>query len=344
MQRLILTILALLAATLTLPACGPVTFTIDTGGANKRLTSSTVIDEPGAGATRVAIIDVTGMIYNASRRHLLGRGENPVSLLHEKLQAVRADHNVKAVILRINSPGGTVTASDAMYRQIVRFKADTATPVIALMMDVTASGGYYIACAADHCIAYPSTVTGSIGVVMQLISLKPLMTRWGIDAQAITSGPNKAAGSPLATLTDEQRAIFQSLVDDFYSRFTQVVRDARPNIPPDQFATVTDGRIFSGAQALDAGLIDQVGDLHDAFSLAKRKAGVERADLILYRRPAAYAGSPYATTSNTPANATPNAMPNATTQINLAQFNFANDAVYHIGGTPVGFYYLWSLD
>ncbi|MAG16513.1 MAG: hypothetical protein CMJ21_00430, partial [Phycisphaerae bacterium] len=206
MQRLILTILALLAATLTLPACGPVTFTIDTGGANKRLTSSTVIDEPGAGATRVAIIDVTGMIYNASRRHLLGRGENPVSLLHEKLQAVRADHNVKAVILRINSPGGTVTASDAMYRQIVRFKADTATPVIALMMDVTASGGYYIACAADHCIAYPSTVTGSIGVVMQLISLKPLMTRWGIDAQAITSGPNKAAGSPLATLTDEQRA------------------------------------------------------------------------------------------------------------------------------------------
>src|SRR5690606_11863515 len=189
---------------------------------------------------RVALIDVSGMIINASPRGLLYQGENPVSLLHEQLQEARCDSRVKSVVLRINSPGGTVTASDAMYRQIKRFREETGKPVVALMMDVAASGGYYVACASDEIVAYPTTITGSIGVILQTISVKPALDRIGIHAEALTTGPNKDAASPLSTLTDVHRAVLIAMVDDFFQRFVATVRENRPNIPQDQFATVTD--------------------------------------------------------------------------------------------------------
>lgn len=310
--------------------CAPLTFTVGVGPDKQALVETTVETESGHRGRKVAVIDVTGLLINADQPGLLQRGENPVALLHEKLRLARNDHRVKAVVLRLNTPGGGVTASDVMYQEVRRFKERSGKPVVALAMDVTASGGYYLACASDHVVAEPTSVVGSIGVIMQTISVKPALSRIGVEADAITSGPNKAAGSPLETMTPEQRAILQGLVDDFYGRFVEVVRTNRPGIDAGRFAEVTDGRVMSGQQAFDAGLVDEVGGLYDAFAKAKALAGVEHANLVLYHRPMRYVGSPYA--------AAPQGAP-AGTQINVAQLNIDGTA---LGATPVGFYYLWT--
>lgn len=329
--------LALLILTsLTLTACGPVTMTIGSSATDSQLAHTAVIQEPGAGQNKIAVIDISGMIINAASRGIFTRGENPVAVLYEKLQAAANDSSVKAVILRINSPGGTVTASDAMYREIMRFKKTTGKPVITMMMDIAASGGYYIACASDHIVAYPSTVTGSIGVIMQLVSMKNLMNTVGIDATAITSGPNKDIASPFKNLSPDQRQILQTMVNDFYATFKNIVKTARPNITLDQFATATDGRVFTGQQALKIGLVDQLGDLNDAFQTAKKKASLKKANLVIYHRKARNIRSPYQSGASTYPLA--HNTTSAGTQINFAQFNLTNT----FGQNTPFFMYLWQ--
>ena len=325
--------IAILLLSGSLSACGPLMFAVGVTPGDQRLRTTTVERCGRALADRVALIDVSGMIYNARRPALLRAGENPVGLLHEKLEMARRDGRVKAVILRLNTPGGTVTASDAMYRQVARFRERTGKPVVALMMDVAASGGYYLACASDRMVAYPTSITGSIGVLMQTISVKPALSSLGVQTDAITTGPNKDAGSPLSTLTPAQRRVLQALVDDFYARFIAVVRRARPEIDEARFAELTDGRVLSGEQAAQAGLVDAVGDLYDAVATARDLAGVGEADLVMYHRPLGYVGSPYASTGV----AEP-AAAGRMTQINLAQLNLDTSLV----DAPVGFYYLWT--
>lgn len=319
----------MVCAAATLGGCGPISFTLGSSPADRKIESSVVQDAGGFVSDRVAIIDVTGLITNSSSKGFLSESDNPVGLLHEKLEEARTDSRVKAIILRLNTPGGTVTASDAMYREVKRFREMSGKPVVAMMMDVTASGGYYLSCAADEIVAYPTTITGSIGVIMQTVSFKPVMDKIGISADAITSGPNKAAGSPLESLKPEQRALFQQIVDDFYGRFKGIVKDSRPKIPADQWAIVTDGRVFTGTEAAKLGLVDDVGDLYDAFAVAKKRAGIERANLVLYHREGDMHGSAYAEAPN---------IPTGTTQINLAQIN-----VQAMGETSSGaFWYLWQ--
>lgn len=313
--------------------CGPIQFTVGSGPARQELTHTTVLSDSGT-RDRVAMIDISGMIINASPRGILSQADNPVSVLHEKLNHAAKDHHVKAVILRINSPGGTVTATDAMYREVERFKEKTGKPVITLMMDVAASGGYYLACSSDHVVAYPTTVTGSIGVILQTVTFKPAMQRVGIEAEAFTSGPNKAAGSPLGDMTDEHRAVLQRMVDDFYKRFKNMVRERRPNIPDDKFDMVTDGRVLTGDEALALGVVDELGDVYDAFKAAKQRAGIQSAELIRYHRPNEFVPSPYYGAPDTPA------VKEGTTQVNLVQVNLNQG--FPIGAASAGFYYLWT--
>lgn len=310
-----------------LPACGPLTFTVGHSPAGREITTSTVQKSETWTRDRVGIIDVTGMITNASRPGLLSEIENPVGLLHEKLEDARTDARVKAVIIRLNTPGGTVTASDAMYREVQRFRRKSGKPVIALMMDVAASGGYYLACAADEIVAYPTTITGSIGVIVQTFSVKPMLDRWGVKTDAIVSGPNKDAGSPLSDMSPPQRAIFQHLVDQFYAGFVEIVKTNRPNIKAESVKMATDGRVFTGTEAQTLGLVDRTGDLYDAFELAKELAGIEHAQLVLYHRAGDFAGSAYAA-----------APVRHGTQINVAQINLEAGAS---AGTDV-FLYLWK--
>lgn len=324
--------LGLLASVLlNATGCGPVHFAVGVSPGDQRLTTTVVSADGRWSSDRVAIIDVTGLIINAPKPGLIQKGENPVSDLHEKLEAAAADPKVKAVVLRLNTPGGGVTASDMMYREVLRFREETGKPVIALMMDVTASGGYYVACATDQIVTYPTSVVGSIGVIVQTISVKSALSKIGVQTEALTSGKNKEAGSPLSTLTDDHRRVLQNLVDDFYMRFVLVVREARPDIPEDKFDDLTDGRVLGGEQATEMGLADKVGDIRDAHALAEELAGIDHSDLIIYHRTMQYVGSPYAFS--------PAPSPTAT-QVNLLQLNLTDPLPGF--SMPVGIYYLWQ--
>ncbi|MFA9478271.1 signal peptide peptidase SppA [Phycisphaerales bacterium AB-hyl4] len=321
-----------------LVGCGPMMFAVGVAPGDQRLEQTTVLSDGGFRNDRIAIVDISGMMLNAEQRGLLQQGENPVSVLHEKLQKAAADPRVKAVVLRLNTPGGTVTATDAMYREVQRFRRETGKPVIALMMDLATSGGYYVACASDHIVAYPTSITGSVGVLLQTVSFKPALERWGIELEALTSGKNKTAGSMFETLTDEHREVLQRMVDDFYQGFVDVVRSARPTMDDETFALVTDGRVFTGSDAAALGLVDETGDLYDAFARAKSKVNLDRADLVIYHRPLRYAGSPYSPTTM----AGPHEPPVDRTQINLLQLNVAG--LPGFADAPVGLYYLWRPD
>ena len=328
----LLPVFIVLLLSIALTGCGPLTFVVGRSAGDQRLVATVVEPDGRLGSDRIAVIDVSGVLVNAEKPSLLQEGENPVSLLHEQLAAAAGDSRVRAVILRINSPGGAVTASDIMYRDVRRFREETGKPVVALLMDVAASGGYYLACAADEIIAYPTTVTGSIGVIVQTVSLKPALERWGVQTEAITSGPNKDAGSPLSVLTPGHREVLEELVDDFYARFLDVVRERRPAIPTDHFAEVTDGRVLSGQEAASLGVVDRTGDLTLAAGAARRLAAVSHADLVRYHRPLDYVGSPYASAPAAPVG----------TQSNLIGIN-VND-LPSLLQTPVGIYYLWRPD
>ncbi|MEM9881311.1 MAG: signal peptide peptidase SppA [Planctomycetota bacterium] len=317
-----------------LPGCGPATLVVGIAPGGQQITATAVQRDGRLGSRRVAVIDVSGLIVNADQPGLLSTGVNPVSTLAESLDWAAADPRTAAVVLRINSPGGTVTASDLMYREVMEFRGRTGKPVVAAMMDVAASGGYYLACAADHVIAQPTTVTGSVGVVLQTVSVKPALERIGVRAEALVSGPNKAAGSPLETLDDGQRAVLQGLVDGFYRDFVAVVRERRTAVAAESWPIVADGRVFTGRRAYELGLVDAVGDLDDAFAEAKRRAGIDHADLFVLHRPLDYVGSVYA---RAPAPAS-----GAATQLNLVQINLERGLLTG----DAGFYYLWrpSLD
>ncbi len=248
---------------------------------------------------KVAIIDVEGMILNARASGLLGSGENPVSLFKERLDEAAEDKHVKAVVLRINSPGGAVTASDIMYQEVLSFRKDTGKPVVACMMDVAASGAYYIAMGCDRVYAHPSTVTGSIGVIMSLYNAAGLFAKLGVSSDPIKSGPNKDLGNPGRPMTEEERAILQGLVNSFYNQFVHVVAEGR-HLPEEQVRTLADGRVYSGLDAKACGLVDEVGYLPDAIKAAMDLACIGDASLVAYDRCEGYRGSIYAAAPKIP--------------------------------------------
>ncbi len=246
--------------------------------------------QPGKGwwLPKVALIDVDGLIINQRAGWLFGSGENPVSLFVEKLDKAARDPSVKAVVLRINSPGGTVQATEAMYSRLARFRKNSGKPVIACITDVGASGGYYLACGANEILAQPSSITGSIGVVIQTVSFAGTMKMIGIKADAITSGRLKTMGSPLKDMSDEERAVFQQMVDEFYGQFVESVAAGRPKLTVEKVRALADGRVYTGRQAVKAGLVDRLGGLQDAIASAKTAAGIDRAEVVMYHRPQGY--------------------------------------------------------
>jgi protease-4 len=284
----------LLSAVLTiLVGCQPVAYKIVPVPLDKEL-EETVVGGQRHAADKVAVVAVSGLLADEYRRGLLVEGENPVALLQENLDRAAADRAVRAVVVRINSPGGTVTASDLMYSQIRSFRERTGKPVIAVLMDVAASGGYYVACACDHIIAHPTTVTGSIGVMMQTFSLAGTMQKLGIRADAIKSGPYKDAGSPLRDLKKAEREVFQNLIDEFYGRFLHVVASGRPDLSAERIRELADGRVYSGEQACELGLVDQIGTIGDAVTAACERADIAEARVVRYHRPDAWRPNVYA--------------------------------------------------
>ncbi|MCH7812725.1 MAG: signal peptide peptidase SppA [Planctomycetes bacterium] len=293
---------------------------------NRALTEKTIYREGVWASDKVAVIDVEGLLINAHAAQLFGSGEHPVGLLLEQLDKARRDASVKGVVLRINSPGGTVTASELMHEEVTRFRAKTHKPVIAVLMDVAASGGYYVACACDQIFAQRSTITGSIGVIMQTFDLTGTMAKLGVRGDAITSGPNKAAGSPFAKMTDDQRAIFQEIVDQLYGQFVEVVAAGREDLDEDQVRDLADGRVYTAAQALEAGLIDRIGTMRDAIAEVKSRAGLDKIRLVRYHRPAGYVANYHA------------AVPQRPGDVNLINFDLPD--LWSL--TVPRFLYLWA--
>jgi len=242
---------------------------------------------------KIAIIDVDGLILNAKVGGLLSDGDNMMSTFCERLQAAADDPQVKAVVLRINSPGGAVTASDIMYHEVRRFREKTGKPVVACMMDVAASGGYYLAMSADRIYAHPSTVTGSIGVIMSLYNAAGLFQMIGVKSNPIKSGPNKDIGNPAREMTAEEHAILQGMVNSFYDQFVQVVVRGR-GLPEDRVRALADGRVYTGLDAQKLGLVDQIGYLDDAIHCAEQLACVKDAAVVAYDHCGGYRGSIYA--------------------------------------------------
>jgi protease-4 len=248
---------------------------------------------------KIALIDVEGLILNARISGLLGGGDNPMSLFRERLDAAACDPKVKAVVLRINSPGGAVTASDIMYQDLIRFRRDTHKPVIACMMDVAASGGYYLAMGCDRVFAHPTTVTGSIGVIMTLYNASGLFEKIGLASNPIKSGPNKDIGNPGRPMTEEERAILQGMVNSFYDQFVQVVVRGR-GLPEERIRALADGRVYTGLDAQKLGLVDEIGYLEDAVAAAKAMACLKDAMVVAYDRGDGYRGSLYASLAKIP--------------------------------------------
>jgi protease IV len=181
------------------------------------------------------------------------------------------DASIKAIILRIDSPGGGVASSQEIYEEVRRVRS-SGKLVVASLGSVAASGGYYVACVTDRIFANAGTVTGSIGVIVQLANAEELLRKVGLESTVITSGPFKDSGNPTRTLRPEERQVFQALVDDVYQQFIEAVAQGR-NLPMDEVRQAADGRIYTGRQARDLRLIDELGSLHDAITYAASAVG-----------------------------------------------------------------------
>lgn len=249
----------------------------------------------GEGRDKVLVLDISGMITSLDERPQLTEAR-PVGMLariKEELDKARLDRSVKAVVLRINSPGGTVTASDTLYNEVIKFKKETGIKVVAHIMDIGTSGAYYAALAADRIIAQPTSVTGSIGVVMFRIDATGLMQKIGIEATEIASGVRKGMGSPFKKLSPEEERIFRGLIDSMYNRFIAVVSEGR-GISVEKVKAIADGRIYTSQEARDLGLIDRIGYLDDAVGAAKKMAGLDQASVVVYYRPGEFRPNVYA--------------------------------------------------
>lgn len=216
----------------------------------------------GTDRDKILILSIDGVISeNPSGGNIFGTGgsESTVSAIINDLFKAGFDRDIKGIILKINSPGGTVTGSDIIYRELLKFKSQTGLPIVALFMDKATSGGYYVAMAADKIISLPTAVTGSVGVILSGFNAKEGLDKIGIKDQSITSGANKAIGSPFVEMKPEQKQILQSIVNNLYERFFSIVKTNRQNVPEQRLREICDGRIFTADQALKEGLVDKVG-------------------------------------------------------------------------------------
>ncbi|MCL2103108.1 MAG: signal peptide peptidase SppA [Syntrophorhabdaceae bacterium] len=207
---------------------------------------------------KVAVVPVNGVISDSEQ-------------LLEHLRRYGKDNSVKAVVLRINSPGGGVAPSQEIYEEVRRL--DAKKPVLTSMGSIAASGGYYIASGSRKIYANPGTMTGSIGVVMPFVNMKDLVDRIGIKGMAVKSGEFKDTGSPLREMTPEEREVLQSVVDNVHMQFVNAVAQGR-KLPPEDVMGIADGRIFTGEQAKALGLVDELGALDDAVREAALLGGI----------------------------------------------------------------------
>jgi protease-4 len=243
---------------------------------------------------RVALIDVDGLILNQNQQGMYDSSENPVAAFREKLEAAGNDGRVAAIVLRIHSPGGGVTACDILAAELERFKATTRKPVVACLMDVATSGAYYLAVGADRIVAHPTTLTGGVGAIFNHVNLEDAMAQLNVTADPVKAGSRIDMGSVTKPLEPETRALLQEMADGFRERFMERVKRYRPGLTEGDRRALADGRVVAAPRALAMHLVDRLGYVHEALQEAEYLAGLSDAEVVIYHRSGAPARSLYA--------------------------------------------------
>jgi protease-4 len=221
------------------------------------------------GGDTVGVVEITGVIADS---------KDAIRWINYFVE----DDEVKAIVLRIDSPGGGVGASQEIYREVVKAR-EARKVIVASLGGLAASGGYYVACGADKIMANPGTITGSIGVIMQFSNLEELLKKIGYQGYVIKSGTYKDVGSPFREMTPEERTLLQEVIDTVHQQFIKAVAEGR-QLPIEQVAAIADGRIFSGEQARALGLVDELGNLEDTIAMAATMAGIEGRPSVVFSR------------------------------------------------------------
>ncbi len=238
----------------------------------------------GTGEDKVLVLSIDGPISDKPKEGLLKSRPGMVQEFVSHLKLAEKDSRIKAVLLKVNSPGGPVTASDILYHEINAYKERSGVKLVVAMMDVAASGGYYLSLPADWIMAHPTTVTGSIGVIFMRPGVSGFMEKFGFAMNVSKSGDQKDMGSPFRASNDADEAIFQELTDQMAQRFYSLVEKHR-NLNPDQMRQVASARIYLAPDARELGLVDEIGYLKDAVAKAKNLAGIAAdAKVVTFRR------------------------------------------------------------
>ena len=250
----------------------------------------------GEGRTKILLIDISGFISEAerSRGSMLTEEVPLLARVKEELLKAEQEKAVAGMVIKINSPGGTVAASDILHHEVLAFKKRTGTRVTACIMGLGTSGAYYITSAADEIIAVPTAVTGSIGVIAMRFDVRDLMTKIGVGTETVKSGDKKDLWSPFRPSTPEETKIMQHIIDRFYNRFIDAVAAGRKAVlSRAEILKLADGRVYTADQALEAKLVDRIGYLDDAIGATKNALKVSQASVIVYHRPDAYRSTIY---------------------------------------------------
>jgi len=289
--------------------------------------SEQVLEKAKGTKDKILLIPLSGIISSSSSRGAFSSQDNLVEVLGMQLDKAKKDKHIKGLILTVNSPGGAVTASEIIYHKIAKFKKEKGVPVVVLMGDVAASGGYYISMAGDKIIAHPTTITGSIGVISMFFNLQGLFGKIGVDVVTLKTGAMKDVGSFARPMEPEEKAYIMVILEQMYGVFLDRVLSNRTELTREELLKLADGRVFTASQALEAKLIDQIGYFEDAVSAVKEKGNFSEASVVAYEWPWNHKYDVYSA-----------AAPGRPIDINLLKLDLGTlDSI----GRP-GFYYIWT--
>lgn len=284
----------------------------------------------GQGNDKILLVPVNGIISNKSEERFFIEKPGMVQEFMSHLQKATEDPAIKAVVVKVNSPGGSVTASDIMYHELMKFREKTGKKVVVMMMDLAASGGYYVSLPSDYIMAHPTTITGSIGVIFIRPNVAKILDKFGINVAATKSGENKDMGSPFRTPSPEEEKLFQKYTDDMANRFFGLVMKHR-KLSKQQMDVVKTARVFLADEAKSLGLVDQVGYIDDAVKKAEEiSSSAKDSKVIVYRRSVYYNDNAYNEAVSSSDGKTPSLMKEAFGSV-FPDFE-------------PGLYYMWNTD
>ncbi len=250
----------------------------------------------GEGKYKILLVDLDGMISLGEETDALRLKTKPskVAFIREALQKAEGDADIAGVIVRINSPGGTVAASDMIYHEIVTFKQKRKIPVNAYVTELGASGGYYVASATDRIIASPAAIVGSIGVIALKFNIEGLLSKIGVSEETYKSGPKKDFWLPFRPSSPQEQKMLQDIIESLYSMFVKVVcANRQGRLAEEEVKALADGRVLTASEALEAGLIDQTAYLDETIDAMKKTLNIAKARVITYARPGTFKSNIY---------------------------------------------------